>query len=110
MEIMIVVVIIVAALAWFFPALVAGNRNHPSATAISILCAVAPLTAGISWIVALVWAYNGQRNFTNITVTTQPPAESSVELRLAELDGLLSRGVITQDEYDRSRATVLGLV
>ncbi|MEY4457823.1 MAG: hypothetical protein RIS25_416 [Actinomycetota bacterium] len=110
MEFMFVVALILGALAWFFPALVAGNRNHPSATAISILCGVAPFTAGISWIVALVWAYNGQRKFTNITVTTQPATESGVEARLIELDDLLSRGVITQDEYDRSRSAVLGLV
>jgi hypothetical protein len=110
MELMFVVALILFAIAWFYPAFVAGNRNHPSATAISILCGVAPFTAGISWIVALVWAYNGQRKFANITVTAQPATESSIEVRLAELDDLLSRGVITQDEYDRSRSSVLGLV
>lgn len=110
MEFIFVLMIVLAAVAWFFPAFVAGNRNHPSSTAISILCGVAPFTAGISWIIALIWAYSGQKNFAQITLSAQSTSETSIESRLTELDGLLARGVITQDEYERSRATALGLV
>ena len=110
MEFMFALVIVLFAIAWFFPAFVAGNRNHPSSTAISILCGIAPFTAGITWVIALIWAYNGQKNLAHITFSAQPTGEPTIESRLTELDGMLTRGVITQDEYDRSRASVLGLV
>lgn len=45
--------------------------------------------------------------FSSSTRTPSPEPAPTIEMRLAELDDLRSRGVITEDEHREARAAVL---
>ena len=60
---LIVIVVIIAAIIWIvitlgsLPGKIAIERNHYQADAINILGWIGILTLGISWFIAIVWAY-----------------------------------------------------
>lgn len=83
---LIVIVVIIAAIIWIvitlgsLPGKIAIERNHYQADAINILGWIGILTLGISWFIAIVWAY------------TRPFDGEAAELqqRVAELESQLA--------------------
>ncbi|MEP1471143.1 MAG: DUF3302 domain-containing protein [Halieaceae bacterium] len=79
---LIVILIIVAAAIWIvvtlgsLPGQIAKEKHHPQAEAINILGWIGILTLGVSWFVAIVWAY------------AKPPGAVNAELlnRISELE------------------------
>lgn len=68
-EIILAAAVIVAALVWFAPAIIAGRRRHPAQYAIMALLFFSPALAffpplgwlllATAWIIAIVWSLTG---------------------------------------------------
>ena len=73
---LIVIAILIAATIWLIvvfgsiPGNIAKKRGHPQTEAIQALGWIGIITLGVSWFIAIVWAY------------TNPPGENSTELAL----------------------------
>jgi len=90
---LVVILVIIAALIWIvvtlgsLPGKIARDRNHYQADAINILGWIGILTLGISWFIAIVWAY------------TKPFDAEAAELqqRVAELEARLAANTAGED-------------
>ena len=84
---LIVLAILIAAVIWLvvllgtWPGNLAKKRDHPQAEAIQVLGWIGVITFGVSWFIAIVWAY------------TKPAGTHSVELdaRVKALETQLER-------------------
>jgi uncharacterized membrane protein len=63
------------------PGEIARKRNHPQAEAITALGRIGLITFGISWFVAIVWAYY-----------KQDAADSDLQQRVEDLENRLRHG------------------
>jgi len=62
MAILLAVVIWLVVLLGSMPGDIARKRGHPQAEAISVLGWIGVITLGMSWFIAIVWAYTIPRN------------------------------------------------
>ena len=118
---------------YFLPTIVAFVRRKESAAGILILNFFLGWTV-IGWIGALVWAlsadaprtviYNNNpppppppppvhpQGYTNVTVRkptgSTPPSQQDKIDQLRQLKALLDEGVLTEEEFNRQKAAILG--
>jgi len=80
MAILLAMVIWLVVLLGSMPGNIARERGHPQTEAIQVLGWIGIITLGISWFIAIVWAY------------TNPPGENPTELALdARIEALESQ-------------------
>jgi hypothetical protein len=114
------VYIIVALLIFFIPSFIASSRNHEYSVAIWLINILLGWT-GLVWIGILIWAIVGDSSDVvalkkeelkqRVTKTeSQSKSESVMGLsdELRKLKGLLDEEIITQDEFDKKKAKLLG--
>lgn len=117
---------LIAGIIYIIPSIVAFRRNHPNRWIILVINLAFGGTI-IGWGIALVWAMraahrvgsagsggeSGLNLFVNdvkkIQVVEPPPLpQTSVAQELERLHGLLTRGAISQVEFDDLKAKLLG--
>jgi hypothetical protein len=120
------IVFLIAGIIYIIPSIVAFRRNHPNRWIILVINVAFGGTI-IGWGIALVWAMraahrvgstsNGGESGLNLFVNdvkrvqvVEPPPlpQTSVTQELERLHGLLTRGAITQAEFDDLKARLLG--
>ena len=120
----VVVFYLVLAIIYAIPTIVAFRRNHPNRWIIAVINMVFGGTI-IGWGVALVWALravhrpgsagdggeSGLNIFVNDTKKVQivDSLSTSATHELERLHDLLTRGVISQAEFDRLKAKLIGV-
>jgi hypothetical protein len=117
---------LIAGIIYIIPSIVAFRRNHPNRWIILVINLAFGGTI-IGWGIALVWAMraahrvgstssggeSGLNLFVNdvkrVQVVEPPPLpQASVTQELEHLHGLLTRGAISQVEFDNLKAKLLG--
>ncbi|WP_425907492.1 superinfection immunity protein [Nitrobacter sp. TKz-YC02] len=120
------IVFLIAGIIYIIPSFVAFRRDHPNRWIILVINVAFGGTI-IGWGIALVWAMraahrvgstssggeSGLNLFVNdvkrVQVVEPPPLpQSSIAQELERLHGLLTRGAITQVEFDDLKAKLLG--
>ena len=85
---LLVIVLLIAVVIWLvvllgsLPGKIAKDRGHPQTDAIQVLGWIGILTLGVSWFIALTWAY------------TKPPggrSDPALEARVLELENQLAQ-------------------
>lgn len=94
-----IIVLIILPLA-FLPTIIAIQKNHPYKVAIILINIFGGLLYGLGWIIALVWCFVPPKNAVNIS--------AGVADELDRLHQLKERGVLTQEEFDRKKKSMLG--
>lgn len=69
----VLVLVAIAVIIYFIPAIVAYRRNHTNLTAIAVLNVCLGWTL-VGWVVALVWAYTVPAQVAVVKPSTSPPA------------------------------------
>jgi hypothetical protein len=83
---LVVIAVLISVVIWLvvllgnLPGEIARKRNHPQAEAITALGWIGLITMGISWFVAMVWAYY-----------KQGAADSDLQQRVEDLENRLRR-------------------
>lgn len=120
------IVFLIAGIIYIIPSIVAFRRDHPNRWIILVINVAFGGTI-IGWGIALVWAMraahrvgstssggeSGLNLFVNdvkrVQVVEPPPLpQSSIAQELERLHGLLTRGAISQGEFDDLKARLLG--
>lgn len=120
------IVFLIAGIIYIIPSIVAFRRDHPNRWIILVINVAFGSTI-IGWGIALVWAMraahrvgstssggeSGLNLFVNdvkrVQVVEPPPLpQSSIAQELERLHGLLTRGAISQGEFDDLKARLLG--
>ncbi|EAQ37511.1 immunity protein, putative [Nitrobacter sp. Nb-311A] len=120
------IVFLFAGIIYIIPSIVAFRRDHPNRWIILVINVAFGGTI-IGWGIALVWAMraaqrvgstssggeSGLNLFVNdvkkVHVVEPPPLpQSSIAQELERLHGLLTRGAISQGEFDDLKARLLG--
>jgi uncharacterized membrane protein len=84
---LVVIAVLIGVVIWLvvllgnMPGEIARKRNHPQAEAITALGWIGLITLGISWFVAIVWAYY-----------KQDAADSDLQKRVEDLENRLGHG------------------
>jgi uncharacterized membrane protein len=84
---LVVIAVLISVVIWLvvllgnLPGEIARKRNHPQAEAITALGWIGLITMGISWFVAIVWAYY-----------KQDAADSDLQQRVEDLENRLGQG------------------
>lgn len=100
-----IIFVLIAALLYFLPTIIAVKRDHPSYLAIFVV----NLFLGwmlIGWIIALVWSLSGTYRPTVVTQKVVKK-ESSLTEKLEELNALKEKGILTEEEYSVKKAKIL---
>jgi len=90
---LVVIAVLISVVIWLvvllgsLPGDIARKRNHPQAEAITALGWIGLITMGISWFVAIVWAYY-----------KQGAADSDLQRRVEDLESRLGHGQAGGDE------------
>ena len=90
---LIVIALLLAMVIWLvvllgnMPGDIARKRNHPQAQAISALGWIGVITLGLSWFIAIVWAYYKPETSTAIG----QDAENDLRQRIDELENKLNQ-------------------
>ena len=90
---LVVIAVLISVVIWLvvllgsLPGDIARKRNHPQAEAITALGWIGLITMGISWFVAIVWAYY-----------KQGAADSDLQRRVEDLENRLGHGQAGGDE------------
>ena len=112
---------------YFLPTIIAFARHKSSAAGIFILNFFLGWTL-IGWVGALVWSLTSDRpttvivnnppspppqtpGYTNVTVrkpSAPPPTQQDKIDQLRQLKQLLDEGVLTEEEFNRQKAAILG--
>ena len=85
----------------FLPTIIAIRKNHPYKIAIILINIFGGLFYGLGWLVALVWCFILPKIGDSISV--------GVADELDRLHQLKERGVLTQEEFDVKKKTILGV-
>ena len=96
------------------PIWIAVKRDHPQKGAIIALTVIGGWTA-IGWIIALIWSLSTPRPPTVINQTFLPPPvplpppvqKEGIEQQLRSLASLKADGLITEEEFQQKRRSVL---
>jgi len=88
-----------ALLLFLGPTIVAFQKNHPQKVAIALVNILGGFLYGIGWLVALVWCYSEPRDRAGGAV--------SVAAHIRELHELKEQGILTQDEFEAKKRTLL---
>ena len=83
----------------FLPTILALKNNHPYKVAIILINILGGLFWGLGWLVALVWCF--------ITPNKNTAMDTAAEIE--KLHTLKEKGVLTQDEFDSKKKTLLDL-
>lgn len=94
-----IIVLIILPLA-LLPTIIAIRKNHPYKVAIILINIFGGLLYGLGWLIALVWCFVLPKNGVNMSV--------GVADELDRLHQLKERGVLTQEEFDCRKKTMLG--
>ncbi|MGY6554692.1 MAG: superinfection immunity protein [Wenzhouxiangella sp.] len=78
------------------PSIIALARRHPKRRLIVVVNLLGGLIAGIGWVVAIVWCFIDDARGGNKQID-----------QLERLEGLLQRGSLSQEEFERQKAAVL---
>ena len=115
---------------YFLPTIIAVLRRKSGAVGIFFLNLFLGWTF-IGWIGALIWALSADRqptiivnnvptsaappppppphhSYTNVTIRKPPPTQQDKINQLRQLKQLLDEGVLTEDEFNRQKAEILG--
>ena len=84
----------------FLPTIIAIHKNHPYKIAIILVNIFGGLLYGLGWLIALVWCFILPKNGGNISV--------GVADELSRLHQLKENGILTQEEFDAKKKTILG--
>jgi Superinfection immunity protein/Short C-terminal domain len=84
------------------PSLVAYNRDHPSKMGVLALNILLGWTF-IGWLGAFIWSLSGVSISANISL--QPT--TSIATELEKLASLKDKGILTQEEFDKKKKTLL---
>jgi len=86
---MLVIILLIAVVIWLvvllgsLPGNIARKRNHPQAEAISALGWIGIITMGLSWFVAITWAY--------YKPTSGSDSDETLEARVKDLENQLQQ-------------------
>ncbi|WP_271766312.1 superinfection immunity protein [Aquimarina algiphila] len=103
-----VIFIIVGAIFYFIPSIIALMRGKSNTVAIIALNLFLGWSI-VGWVVSLVWSLSSEVSPAKIVVNQQPiqKAEEDGIDKLTKLKKLLDEGAITQDEFDQQKAVLL---
>lgn len=65
--------------------------------------------SGILYLISILVSVNGLMKAQNSPSTADASSTRSIENELLKLEDLLERGVISRNEYDKSRSKILGI-
>lgn len=113
------VFVLVLSIAYCAPTIVAFKRQHPNRFVIAAINLIGGMT-GFLWVMTLIWAFqkvhvsetgnNGGESGLNIVVND--PVRVAVArdkpAQLSELKALLEAGEITDQQYQKIKAEILG--
>lgn len=93
---------------YFLPTIVAALRRHPSAGAIFAVNFFLGWTF-IAWVLCLIWAASDSSRYTGSYPPYNPAADSQDRIinQLRQLQQLRDEGALTEDEFNRQKATIL---
>lgn len=107
MEVLVFFLLLILGLLFYFiPALVAQNNNHTQTGAIFALNLFLGWTL-LGWVVAFVWACSKSEPKEVIVQNTEP--KLSVTDELTKFAELKEKGIITEEEFNKKKAQILGL-
>lgn len=81
---------------YVLPSIIALARRHPKRWPIVIVNLVGGLFGGLGWVAAMVWCFIDQGH----------PKRDPVN-ELERLEGLMERGQISQEEFERMKQKIL---
>lgn len=84
---------------FFLPTILAIKNNHPYKIPIIIINILGGLLWGVGWLIALVWCFITPDENSSIDATNE----------LEKLHELKEKGIITQEEFDAKKKSLLGL-
>jgi hypothetical protein len=85
------IILLVAAVLYFFPSIVAANRKHPNADAICVINFFLGWSI-IGWVGALAWAF---------TAVKKSPSEEVKKSGLMEAASLYERGLLSKEQFEQ---------
>lgn len=85
---------------YFIPALVANNKQHPQASAITVLNLFLGWTL-LGWVIALVWACSKQEK---VIIQNEKASLTDELVKLAELK---DKGILTEEEFNAKKKQIL---
>lgn len=93
---------------YFLPTIVAALRSHPSIGGILAVNFFLGWTC-IAWIICLVWAASDTNRYTGSYPPYNPSADSQDRVihQLRQLQQLRDEGALTEEEFNRQKATIL---
>jgi hypothetical protein len=118
-------IVVVCLVPYFLPTIIAILRKKHSAGGIFVLNLLLGFTV-IGWVVALIWSLSADARETTVIVNNAPPPPppqshgyTNVTLKkpveqqdkydqLRKLKQLFDDGVLTEEEFNRQKATILG--
>ncbi len=123
-------IILLLVVPYFIPTIIAFSRGKSSAAGVFILNFFLGWTL-IGWVGALIWALSADnrtqtvivnnpppppppphsQGYTNVTVrrpSTPPPTQQDKIDQLRQLKQLKDEGVLTEEEFNRQKAAILG--
>lgn len=96
------------ALVYFFPTIVAGNRQHKNAGAVFALNLFLGWTL-VGWVLALVWSVTAQEGEQQQAAgeASQGPAKTGAAGEIERLQALREKNAITDDEFAALKAKAI---
>jgi hypothetical protein len=95
---LIVIALLIAIVIWLvvllgsWPGNIARKRNHPQADAITALGWIGIITLGISWLIAIVWAYYIPSGNEQLGSESSPDLKKRVEALESQLQEMQAGG------------------
>jgi hypothetical protein len=102
------ILFLIGILVYFIPTIVASKRKHINKASIVVINIFLGWTL-VGWVVALVWVLKKPEEAQGVsnTVVSVPAASEADEL--IKYKKLLDEGVITQEEFEIKKKSLLGL-
>lgn len=94
------------ALFYLLPSIIAYSKNKSNRAAIFITN-IALAWAVVPWILTLVWATKNDDQIVVNIEEAKSTANQSLEDKLKEITSLKEKGLITEDEYNAQRSSIL---
>ena len=93
---------------YFLPTIIAALRSHPSAGAIFAVNLLLGWTL-VAWILCLVWSASDSSRYTGPYPPYNPGADSQDRIinQLRQLQQLRDEGALTEEEFNRQKASIL---
>tara|TARA_B100000212_G_scaffold283780_1_gene223979 strand:+ start:60 stop:383 length:324 start_codon:yes stop_codon:yes gene_type:complete len=106
MEFFTFLIFVILLVAYFFPSIIAGSRNHHNKIAILITNLFLGWTF-IGWVVCLIWSFTTKPDETTIVQNLKPGEEVSVAEELEKLSKLKNSGIISEEEFEAQKEKLL---